>query len=221
MNLYQEKDLSYHSGIRHDVIQLLPKNNDIKVLEIGAGGGDSLCYMKENNLIKEAVGIELFELSGSNQTNPLIDKFHHCNIEDESLPIEEDYFDVIIIADVLEHLINPWSVMDKVIKCLKPNGKILVSLPNIREMNTMIKVFFLGDFKYKEDGILDKTHLRFFCKKNMLDLLNSEHFKTDFYTPSFKYRADRKSRKLMNMITLGLFEQFFTFQYLFQISRIK
>ena len=215
MHYYDIKDKNYFTGTRIDLIQLLPKNPKQKVLEIGAGGGDTIAYIKSNNLAEEVVGVELFEIPNSNQKNPVIDKFIFGNIEQIELPFEENYFDVIICGDVLEHLIDPWSVVDKLSNYLKKGGVVLASLPNIREMNTLIKIAFLGDFRYKEEGgVLDKTHLRFFCKKNIIDLLSTSKLKPIYNCPSFKYNPSQKSRKIMNILTLGLFQNFLTFQHL-------
>ena len=219
MAYYDIKDVEYFTGTRLDVISLLPENPSQKVLEVGAGGGDTLTFIKQNNLAKEVVGFELFEIPDSNQKNEIIDKFIFGNIEEKDIPLEDNYFDIIILADVLEHLIDPWTVIDKVSKHLKPDGKILVSLPNVREINTLLKIGLLGDFKYKEGGVLDKTHLRFFCKKNMLDMLNTGKLKTTVNYPSFKFNKEQNYRKILNILSLGLFTQFLTFQYLFVIEK--
>lgn len=215
MHYYDIKDKDYFTGTRIDLIQLLPNNPEQKVLEIGAGGGDTITYIKKNNLAKEVMGLELFEIPNSNQSNPAIDKFVLGNIEQMDVPAEENYFDVIICGDVLEHLIDPWAVVEKLTKYLKVGGVMIASLPNVREMNTLIKIAVLGDFRYKEEGgVLDKTHLRFFCKKNIIDLLTTAKLKPVYNCPSFKYNPSQKSRKIMNMLTLGLFQNFLTFQHL-------
>ncbi|MDB9964558.1 class I SAM-dependent methyltransferase [Vicingaceae bacterium] len=220
MNYYKTKQSDYHSGTRMDVISFLKNGTQEKVLEIGAGGGDSLCFIKENNLAEEIVGVELFELQNSNQTNPLIDKFIHGNIEHESLDLEAEYFDVIILADILEHLIDPWKTVEYVSGFLKKGGKIITSLPNIQDFKTMIKIYVKGDFRYREDGVLDKTHLRFFCKKNMIQLLTTKKLEVKSATPAFKIRKDRNGRKLTNLLTLGLIEPYLSIQYIFEVKRI-
>jgi 2-polyprenyl-3-methyl-5-hydroxy-6-metoxy-1,4-benzoquinol methylase len=218
MNYYDNKEKDYFTGTRLDVISLLPNNPNQKILEIGAGGGDTITYIKKNKLAKEVVGFELFEIPNSNQLNPEIDRFIFGNIESSDILEEENYFDVIILADVLEHLLDPWNVFLKVKKYLKKDGVILVSLPNVREINTLLKIAILGDFRYNEGGVLDKTHLRFFCKKNMMKMLNTEHTHIISSHPSFKFNKDQWKRKLYNSFSFGLFEEFLTFQYLFLVK---
>ncbi len=218
MNYYNLKESSYYSGTRLDIISFLPKNPNQNILEIGAGGGNSLCFIKENNLAKEVVGVELFELQGTNQNNPLIDQFIFSNIEEFNLSLSQNYFDVIILGDILEHLVDPWKTLTYIRKFLKKNGTILISLPNIREINSLLKIFWLGDFKYGNDGVLDKTHLRFFCKKNMLELFNNSNLSIQSSNPAFKIRSDRKCRRTINQLTLGLFEQLLAIQYVFELK---
>ena len=220
MNYYKTKESNYYSGTRMDVISFLEHGSQKKVLEIGAGGGDSLCFIKENKLEEEVVGVELFELQNSNQSNPLIDKFIHGNIEHESLDLELEYFDVIILADILEHLVDPWKTVEYVSGFLKKGGKIITSLPNIQDFKTMIKIYVKGDFRYREDGVLDKTHLRFFCKKNMIQLLTTNRLEVKSAIPAFKIRQDRNGRKLFNRLTLGLIEPYLSIQYIFEVKRI-
>ena len=173
-NHYAVKESNYFSNIRRDIISLIPENSKQKILEIGAGAGNTLLYIKENQIAKEVMGVELMEIANSNQKHPLIDKFQIANIEHESIQAQEEYFDIIICADVLEHLVDPWSIVDKLSRYLKKDGLLIVSIPNIREWKTLSKIIFRGDFSYQSSGgIMDKTHLRFFCKRNIYQLLNT------------------------------------------------
>lgn len=219
MNYYQNKESKYYSGTRSDIISFLKNGAQKSVLEIGAGGGDSLCYIKENGLAQEVVGVELFELKDSNQNNSKIDKFIISNIENQDLELEESYFDIIILADILEHLVDPWKAVEYISKFLKVGGRIIASLPNVRDYKTMIKIYGRGDFRYREDGILDKTHLRFFCKKNMISLLTTSNLTVKSSISAFQLRQDRKARKLIDKITFGAFQQFLTIQYIFEVEK--
>ena len=73
----------------------------------------------------------------------------------------------------------------------------------------MLKIFFKGDFLYENEGILDKTHLRFFCKKNIIDL-----FKKNGYTiEKITYNLAPK-RNILNKMFLGFLEEFLVAQYI-------
>ena len=176
--IYRNKGLSYYRNVREDIISLLPKNNSQKILEIGCGGGNTLVEIKERKLAQEVVGCDLFELENSFQKSPKIDRLIIANLESDNLFLEDNYFDVIIAGDVLEHLVDPWKVISDISKFLKNGGLFIVSLPNFREINTLSKIVLKGRFQYNPmGGIMDKTHLRFFCKKNIIELCDVREFK--------------------------------------------
>jgi len=225
MNLkqYAIKESNYFSNIRMDIISLIPFDSQQKILEIGAGAGNTLLYIKEKGIAKEVMGVEMMKIPNSNQQNPLIDKFQIANIEQEAIQAPEKYFDIIICADVLEHLIDPWSVVDRLSGFLKKDGLLIVSMPNIREYKTLGRLIFQGNFEYQASGgIMDKTHLRFFCRKNIQQLLNTRDLSIIYSKPNFmlKVLPEGKKRRIINLLTFRLFEDFLAVQYLF-IARKK
>ena len=82
------------------------------------------------------------------------------------------YYDVVICADVLEHMTDPESALRRLVM-LQNNGSVfLISVPNIANLWVRLNLLF-GRFEYAERGILDRTHLRFFTQKSFLALVNS------------------------------------------------
>ena len=75
----------------------------------------------------------------------------------------DQVFDVIIFADVLEHLQDPLKVLEYSKKCLKSDGVFLVSFPNIGHNSVLIDLFN-NNFSYNEYGLLDKTHNTFYTQ---------------------------------------------------------
>jgi SAM-dependent methyltransferase len=69
--------------------------------------------------------------------------------------------DLIIVADVLEHMLDPWHMLGKLRLLLAPGGRILVSIPNVRNL-WLIEKIVRGGFDYADEGLLDITHIRFF-----------------------------------------------------------
>jgi SAM-dependent methyltransferase len=168
--LYSHKNQEYFSTIREDIIALVPYGKH-KVLEFGCGNGDTLLRLKKLGKAKEIVGVDIYPGS------VFLDNFIEGDIETLVLPYPQGYFDIIICADILEHLIDPWESLKNMRNFLNANGTIIISVPNIREIKTMFTIFFRGDFKYQDKGILDKTHLRFFCKKNIIDMVQNTDLK--------------------------------------------
>ena len=214
---YSIKTQDYFSNIRRDIVSLIPHNPAQKVLEVGAGGGNTLLYLKEQGLAAEVMGVELMNLPGSNQDHPLLDKFQIANIEEEEIAAEQDYFDIILCADVLEHLVDPWAAVEKISRHLRKDGLLIVSMPNLREFKTLGAVVFKGQFNYRpEGGIMDKTHLRFFCKKNILQLLTTSSLSPIYCRPNFMLREvpEGIKRRVLNRLSFRLVEGFLTIQYL-------
>ena len=88
---------------------------------------------------------------------------------------------MLVCADILEHLIDPLGVLKKLAHFLKPGGKVIVSLPNIAFFMERWQIL-LGKFDYKDSGIMDNTHLRFFNRQRAIELVQKAGFqivKTD------------------------------------------
>lgn len=95
----------------------------------------------------------------------------------ELLPSQE--FDVAVFGDVLEHLRNPWKVLDEARRLLKPDGYVVASIPNIT--HGAIRLSLLkGKFEYTKVGILDDTHLRFFSRDSVEDLFVKSGYEVDY-----------------------------------------
>ncbi len=81
-------------------------------------------------------------------------------------------FDVLIFADILEHLPNPFFVLKRFLPLLSPGGMVIVSVPNVACYSMRLGLLF-GQFNYTDFGLLDKTHLRFFTKKTSRQLIQN------------------------------------------------
>lgn len=217
---YDKKGADYYSNVRLDLINLIDKQTqNLKVLEIGAGYGETLFYLKKNKIAAEVVGVDLFEDKNNKQNYKPLDNLIFGNIEEIDLPQYENYFDLILLPDVLEHLFEPKMVLNKIKEYLNTNGKIIVSMPNFRHYSALIKIFIKGDFRYEESGIFDYTHLRFYCRKNIQELLESSGYKILKEESSIKNYKGKSIAKIINSLTFGLLEEFFSLQYFYVIKK--
>lgn len=215
MNQYNEKEGGYFSSTRSEILRLLPEYSG-KVLEIGCGSGQTLAMIKEKRLCAETVGIELFQ-SAADEARKRVDRVYCLNVERDEIPSEVQQFDLILILDVLEHLVDPWAFLSKLVGShLAPNGKLIASIPNARHFS-MVLPLLAGNFDYVERGILDKTHLRFFTRRSAVKLLNHAGLSVEAtQSTSLDFRLN--SGKL-NALTLGLFSEFLSLQYLFRACK--
>ena len=92
-------------------------------------------------------------------------------------------FDVVVFADVLEHVARPEEVLARTRGWLRDGGRLFVSLPNVA--NASVRgALILGRFRYADRGILDRTHLRFFTRATGRELLEAAGFRVDAIRPT-------------------------------------
>ena len=217
---YNDKSTNYFSNIRFELINLIEAGQrDLRVLEVGAAYGETLFYLKSKGIASHAVGIDIFYDKNNKQCYKEIDRFIFGNIEEIELSTFHNQFDIILLPDVLEHLIEPNAVLNKIKKCLNQNGKIIVSMPNIRHYSAVYKIFIKGDFSYEESGIFDYTHMRFYCKKNIITLLESSGYKILKQHSSINKYNGKSFSKILNLVTFRVFEEFFSYQYFFVATK--
>jgi 2-polyprenyl-3-methyl-5-hydroxy-6-metoxy-1,4-benzoquinol methylase len=128
------------------------------------------------------------------------------------LPIEPDSLDLILCLDVLEHLIDPWTVVQRLRKLLKPGGAIIASIPNIGNRKVIFPLLFMGKWNYMDEGFLDKTHLRFFVRATAIQLIESSGLKVDMVLTTGLGKS-RKS-KIVNAMLPRFIKSLFERQYL-------
>lgn len=90
----------------------------------------------------------------------------------------KETFDLIILADVLEHLKDPESVLKRLLKFLNEEGRVIISVPNIAFLANRL-LFLRGRFDYTEWGVMDETHLRFFTRDSITALIKKCGLKID------------------------------------------
>lgn len=169
-HLYADKNAEYFAKARTEIEPLLPAQSDrpLRVLEVGCAQGHTLEWLKKSGRCAWAAGVEPF----AQVTVPagVIDKFFRSNIESELPDLEPASLDLILCLDVLEHLIDPWKTVERLDTLLRPGGSFIISVPNIRHYHVLIDLAFRGRFEYSAEGILDRTHLRFFTRASATDL---------------------------------------------------
>jgi 2-polyprenyl-3-methyl-5-hydroxy-6-metoxy-1,4-benzoquinol methylase len=169
-----DKNETYFSGLRWEILGLIPPG-DHRILDVGCGAGNLLNKLKESGKAREIVGIEINERLAGNLSSTL-DKLYVGDVEIIDLPLAEEFFDYILFADVLEHLIDPWRVLHRYKRLLKNDGYMIATIPNIKNYHTLYRLIFFDDFEYKNEGVLDRSHLRFFTKREITKMFKDENF---------------------------------------------
>lgn len=169
----KQKGDTYYLRARDDLIRLVPLSAK-RILEIGCAAGMTGRALRERSL-EELVGVELLE-EQAEKARPYYTRVLAGDVEQLQLPFEPDHFDCIIYGDVLEHLVDPWALLRKHRDLLRDDGAIVMSVPNIRHYRIVKKLLVHGAWEYTGDGILDKTHLRFFTLKSVRSMLEEAGF---------------------------------------------
>jgi len=173
----------YYENPRFDVIEFLQirENLDISygnVLDIGCASGEFAVNLKRKlDLNKfEWTGIEpVKDLPNSKVNYDLLGKCIHSEFPDCLSELPDSFYDCIFALDVLEHLPYPGIALALLQKKLKSNGSLIVSLPNVSNYSILIQLF-KQRWDYKENGIMDKTHLRFFTPSSFDDVARKNNW---------------------------------------------
>lgn len=163
-----KKDKSYYDNEREDV-QTLINPNSRKILDVGCGKG-KLGRILKDKLNAVVWGVEYVDDIASFAAENL-DSVISGSIEDAIPRLPDKYFDTVIFADVLEHLVDPYDVLKKIKAKLSDKGEIVASIPNVRHWS-VVKKLLEGEWEYQEFGIMDSTHLRFFTRKSIFNMFD-------------------------------------------------
>jgi 2-polyprenyl-3-methyl-5-hydroxy-6-metoxy-1,4-benzoquinol methylase len=198
---FQDKNDIYYNSFKWEITPLIPEGPHA-IMDLGCGTGVFGRKLREQNKAREVVGVEIFK-EAADEAAKYYEKVYQGDVEQIRLEYE-DYFDFVICGDIIEHLNDPWKMLGRIKTWLKIEGRVLVSIPNIRYWRVLRDLVFRGDWKYREAGILDKTHLRFFTMKSFLRAMTEAGFDIA-YSGFLTYGA---RQNLFNRITFGLFEPF-------------
>lgn len=187
---------SSYIGLRKDLIKYIISGDHV-ILDVGCALGINGKYLLDNKYANQVVGIEYDENMAQEASICNTEVF--CgNLNDTEFRktvLDANYaFDYILFGDILEHLINPSIVLRELKSKLKPNGQIIISLPNIGHVELFIQVFIKGTWPKNERGIFDKTHLSWFTRKDVYSLAESADLKVITYERKFRARDAKGSK---------------------------
>lgn len=177
----------------NEVLKLAHQIDYEKLLDIGCGDGTFTKLLKKNKAIVYGVDIESVAVEKAKKNGI---RAYKNNIDTESLPFKDNYFDVIVAGEIIEHMYDPDRLLDEIHRTLKPSGTAILTTPNLSWWANRL-VLMLGYQPYltevslrKNYGKLNATadtvngHIRNFTLRSMKQILNEHKFNIKKLTTS-------------------------------------
>lgn len=211
---YAGKQQSYFNGARADFVARLPHDQTARILEIGCGTGATGALALCRGRAGHYTGVELFEGAAA-QARLLLDEVLVGDVEKLEFPWQACAFDALILSEVLEHLVEPWAVLERLRPFVRPGAMVLASSPNISHWR-VVRELIQGRFHLADQGVFDRTHMRWFTPDTfaaMFERAGYEVLRVEPLTP-FSERT-----KLISRLTEGRWDHLFMTQICLEARR--
>jgi len=192
----------YYEHPRRELLPAIPQRAR-RILDVGCGAGALGKVLKEERNVEVVCGVEYIE-EAYERARKVLDHVLLGNIEEMELPWDDGYFNCIVCADVLEHLVDPSAVLAKLNRVLSPQGLIIISVPNARFFD-VVQMLSYGSWTYHEQGIMDATHLRFFTRIDLRTMIENGGMEAADILPLNQYPPSHLSKNDDGSLSLGLF----------------
>lgn len=197
---------SYYEQARPEVAALVPPQCH-RVLEVGCAGGQLGRLLRQRG--HHVSGIELVP-EMAEHARCWLDAVVNADVERDGFPFPLASFDALVFADVLEHLVDPWRVLREAVEVLADDGVVVASVPNVQNIDVICRLL-RGRWDYRERGILDRGHLRFFTLHGIRALFAQAGLTV--VQVDHRYRRSW-GREMLSVLTAGYARAFWTRQYL-------
>ena len=188
-----------------------------RVLDVGCSTGYLARILRGNGNVVSGVEIDP---EAAEQARPALDKLVVGDVEsmDFTEHFEASSFDVVVFADVLEHVRDPATLLRRVSGLLAPGGSAVLSIPNVAHGSVRLALLE-GRFEYRPLGLLDNTHLRFFTRSSLDAMLASAGFRAtevrrttaDAFTTEIPLAEDHFSAEVIDRVRAD--PESFTYQF--------
>lgn len=150
-----------------------------RVLDVGCASGDLLARIGSRAGYR--AGVELSPAAAV-EASKVADDVANVAVTAE-LPFPRESFDVIVCADILEHLADPYGALRWVVQWCRPGGAVLISMPNVAHWHARLRLL-RGVWRYGPSGLFDRGHLRFFTRDTLMELVTGAGLVVESCTPA-------------------------------------
>lgn len=192
-------DATYYTNHRREMIPALPTTYS-KVLEIGCGEGRFRANLEQSH---EYWGLEPVP-TAAQVASGVLDRVLVGTYEKQVDMLPENYFDLVICNDVIEHMTDHDFFFQSIQSKLSPGGVLVASIPNVRHILNLYELLVKRDWQYQDAGILDRTHFRFFTEKSLRRTLSQHNFQIDYFEGINKYEGDSFVKKIFGLIVTNI-----------------
>jgi 2-polyprenyl-3-methyl-5-hydroxy-6-metoxy-1,4-benzoquinol methylase len=197
----------YFQGDRRELLQWLGGRH-ARVLEVGCGRGGNAAWLRDHGT-DLLVGIEI-NTAAADAARASFDRVLAEDVETALGKLDES-FDLVVCADVLEHLVDPWGTLRRLRLVTNTDGTLIMSIPNIRFYRALWKIAFGAGFRYEPEGIFDATHLRFFTRSTIRAMVEDGGWTLDRMGTSPARRG--RLRRALSLATFGMSDEWLTYQW--------
>lgn len=171
-----------HQQSNPDLLALMPMDAR-RVVEVGCSSGALARDYKLHNPGCWYVGCDI-DASYVDMASQHCDEVMVLDIDqaDDAYYVKHAGCDVWVFGDTLEHMKDPWAVLGKVRACMRVGGRVLACIPNAQHWSVQVRLA-TGAFYYEDSGLLDRTHLRWFTKKTILQMFEQAGFRVEVMVP--------------------------------------
>lgn len=203
-----EKPGEYYRACNQEILACLP-DGARRFLDVGCAAGALGRAIREIRPHAVVHGIERVAAAREEAAHHL-GRVFDADLDQELPPLDPPY-DCVICGDVLEHLVDPWNVLRRLVAQLAPGGFVVASIPNLRHYKVLRDVVLRGRFSYRESGVLDSTHLRFFTRREMERLFEGAGLEVIARRPHFS--GGNAALRALDRLSCGRLEEFRALQY--------
>lgn len=167
----------YFNHLRGELAFLIePSSRQCRILEIGCGDGEfSGFFPKDSEYWGIEPNFESVKIAEKKENLHVL----HGTFEEAYDKLPDDYFDLVVCNDVIEHMSDHDRFILDIKKKAAPGAKIIGSIPNVGHISILYKLLIEKDWRYENAGITDRTHLRFFTKKSFARSLDEGNYKIE------------------------------------------